>query len=481
MEVKSLKHNFMMYSLRTFLNLGFGIIIFPVVAKKIGVKNLGNIQYAEAIVAYFLLFINLGIENYGKREVARYRENKEKLSSLVSELTFILLITTIIGAILFWFYFNFFVQDTMLKKILLIFSLNIALNFLNLEWFYMGIEDQAYVTKRNLFFKIISGILILVFIKSKKDIYVYVSILVFSTVGANILNLYNLKGVINLKKVQIIKIIKHFKPLFILFFSTLALSISYNLDSVMIKSIKNSTELGYYSFAMKFGKLPLVFSTAIVAIFYPRLCNLLGQNKKNEYYKLATLGIELILVFSFPISIGMFILSEVIVKLFGGEIFIPSISIMKVFSIFILIMGIALCTGSMTLVANKKDKEYLLSVVTGSILNFIFNLIFISKIGALGAAIATIITEITAIVIRIILCKEIFKNFKIFSINLLKIVIASIFMGVIIFYTKNIFLNLLFSLFFNIIIGAISYCLLLIFFREKNIFLVINIIKKYLK
>ena len=249
----------------------------------------------------------------------------------------------------------------------------------------------------------------------------------------------------------------------------------------MIKNIVGDKELGYYSFAMKFGKMPLIFATSIVAIFYPRLCNLLGQGKKEEYYKLTTFGIESILLFSFPTSIGMFTLSDIIVKIFAGNEFLSSIPIMKIFSIFILVMGIALCTGSMTLVANKRDRIYSLSVVFGSSLNFLFNIIFISKIGALGAAIASLITEITAIIIRIVFCRDIFKNIKVININLLKIVVASIFMGIIVKFFKNISSSIIINLLVSIGIGGLSYLSFLLMFKEKNIIFIVKKLKEYIK
>lgn len=481
MEIKGLKHNFIMYFFRTFLNLGFSIIIFPFVIRKLGAENLGKIQYVEAIVAYFILFINLGIDTYGKREIALYREEKEELSKVILELLIILFITTFLGIIFYSIFVYFYINDLILKKIFFIYFFNILLNFFNIEWVYTGLENQSYITKRNLFFKIISAILILIFIKSSSDVYIYAEILVFSLVGANLFNIFNLRKIIIIKKIKIKDIIKHLKPLLILFFSVLALSISYNLDSIMIRNIVGDKELGYYSFAMKFGRIPLIFSTSIVAIFYPRLCNLLGKNEKEEYYKLATIGIESILLFSFPASIGMFILSDIIVKIFAGIEFIPSIPIMQVFSLFILVMGIAICTGSMTLIANKKDKIYSLSVTLGSFLNFIFNIIFISKIGALGAAIATLITEITAIVIRIMFCKDIFEQIRVININLIKIIISSVLMGIVVYFTKFLNLDMYLTLICSIVSGGLTYLIFLLFFKEKNIILISEKIKQIIK
>lgn len=470
MEAKSLKHNFIMYSIRTLLNLTFGIIIFPYVTRILGPLGIGKIQYAESIIAYFLLFINLGIINYGKREVAFFRDDKEKLSQIVIELLCILVITTIIGMIIYFFLINKIENLKNEKIIFYIFSFNLIFNFLGIEWFYEGIENQTYITNRNIVFKIISGIMILFFVKNKSDIFKYVIILVFSLVGSNTLNFINVFKYIDAKgrKIELKKIKRHFKPLVILFFSTLALSISYNLDSIMLEKFSSIIELGYYSFASKMGKIPIIFTSAIVTIFYPRLCNLIQNNKYEEYKNLAKRALNIILLLAFPCSVGMYCISDLVVKIFAGNEFINSISIIKVFSLYIFIMSIANFTGSLTLLANKMEKIFMLSLTIGSILNFLFNLTFIPKMGALGAAIATLITEGTAILIRLILGRELFKKIGIIEKNYLKIFVASLLIIPTIILVKAKIKNILFQLLFSIGISVIVYGISLIIFREKN-------------
>lgn len=469
MQVKSLKHNFLMFFLRNFFNLGFMVLIFPLVAQKIGPTNLGKIQYVESIVAYFLLLINLGINSYGKREIAHNRENKDKISKITIELLMILFITTIFFGGIYICFVRFLVKDSILKNIMYIYFFNILLNFIGTEWFYEGIENQEYITKRNMFFKVISFILIFIFIKGQEDIYIYTSIIVFSLVGVNVLNFFNLKNYINFsfENLKIVNLTQHLKPMCILFFSALALSISYQLDSLMIRNIKSDIELGYYSFAMRFGKMPLIFTGAISAIFYPRLCNFLGNNNKKEYIKLLENGIGIIVIYSLPAALGTFLISDIIIEVFGGNQYLKAIPIMKIFAISILINSLAICTGSFTLIPQKKDKIYLLSIISGSALNFLFNIFFIKRLGGFGAAIATLITEIVAINIRVFFCFDLFKEIKIFNKNLLKILVSTLLMGVIVIYVRNLFIKELYNLIFSIFIGGLSYTLFLIILKEK--------------
>lgn len=471
-----------MFFIRTFFNFGFIFFIFPFIAKRLNAENLGKIQYVEAIVAYFLLFINLGINTYGKREIAHFRDNKEKISKITCELLFILSVTTFLSSIVYIFFVEKFVAEIPLKKIFYIYFFNILLNFLGVEWFYEGIENQEYITKRNIFFKIISIFLILCFIRTEKDVYRYVWIYVFGLVGANILNFINLRKYINFYKVSVTDVKKHLKPIIVLFSTALALSVSYYLDSIMIKIFKSDIELGYYSFAMRFAKMPLIFSSAISAIFYPRICNFINKKDKKEYLDLLTKGIELILIYSLPAFIGMYLISDLIVEVFGGSQYKEAIVLMQIFSISILINGIALCTGSLTLVANKRDKVYMISIFIGSLLNFIFNLIFIPKIGAKGAAAATLLTEIVAIIIRILFAKDLFKEIKIVDKNLMKIVISTFAMSLGVILIRKISLNNVLSLIITVFSGGIIYLIFLLILKEKNLLMGIGVLKnKWIK
>ena len=469
MNINTLRKNFFMYSIRTLLNIIFGIIIFPYVAKLLGPILIGKVQYVESIVGYFILFINLGVLNYGKREVAFFRDDKIKLSKVVIELLCILFVTTCL-ALMIYFYmiYNLEIFKTE-QKIFFIFSFYLLFNFLGVEWFYEGIENQTYITVRNIVLKFISGLLIIFFVKNNDDIYIYAAIIVFSLIGFNILNFIRLFKYIKIKEVNIrLKdLVKHLHSLFFFFSSTLAVSLSYNLDTIMIAKLNSIEEVGYYSFASKIGKVPIVFPTAIVTIFYPRLCNFIQNGKYDEYIKMVKKALNFILLLSIPSSVGLYLISDLIVLIFGGVEYSPAIKIMKVFAIYIFVISLALYTGSLTLLANKMEKFFLYSLIIGSLLNCIFNIVFISKLGGFGAAIATIITEIVAIFFRYILAKNLFIKIGIFDKNFIRIIVSAIVIIPIVEMVKRTITSNLIAIIFSIILGGIGYLIMLLTLKEK--------------
>ena len=476
MKIKSLKHNFIMYFIRAFSEFGFTLFIFPYIARKIGAEGVGRIQYIQTIASYFLLFINFAIVSYGRREVALYRDDEVELNNLVNELLTILYITTIIGSICYFLFIVFCVHSYIDKILLCIFFVNIILNVLNVEWFYLGIENQGYITKRNVIVKIFSAILIFLFVKSKSDIYTYAGILILATVGSNIYNFINLRKYIKLKIKNYSCLKKHFKRLFYLFFSAIATSIAYSLDSVMISKLVGDTELGYYTLASKFGKMPLVIGIVIVGIFLSRMTNMIGQKNIKKYNMLWYLGKDIIFWFYFPFMIGIIILAKSLVLIIGGEEFVRAIPIFQLFSFYILVMGFAVLTG-ITLDTYRRDKEYSLSVILGAIFNFLFNIVFIVKLGATGAVIATIITEIMAIIVRYISCRDIFKNLKLFDFNMVKLAFASVVMGLVVFHIEKLVNNVFLKVGISAIIGAIVYTVILLLLKERLSWIVIKKVK----
>ncbi|HEY8390332.1 MAG TPA: oligosaccharide flippase family protein [Clostridia bacterium] len=78
------------------LNIVFPLLTSAYVARILLPDGVGKVAYALNIVQYFLLVAALGLPNYGTREIARVRDDRNKLNSLFSELFIINAISTTI-------------------------------------------------------------------------------------------------------------------------------------------------------------------------------------------------------------------------------------------------------------------------------------------------------------------------------------------------------------------------------------------------
>ena len=155
-QTKTVKLNFILNLARMFLGMAFIVITTPYITRILGPKILGKVEYADSLITYFILFTALGIPSYGIREVAKYRDNSKELNKLILELLVILFLTTIIGYTVLFVFLYFYESLFEIKDIILVMSINIICNNIGIEWFYRGIENQLYITKRFILARILT-------------------------------------------------------------------------------------------------------------------------------------------------------------------------------------------------------------------------------------------------------------------------------------------------------------------------------------
>lgn len=85
MKEKSLKKNFAYNFLYQLLAIIVPLITSPYLARTLGAENIGIASWTNSIVFYFGMFIVLGVENYGNREIAYVRASRVECSKKVLE------------------------------------------------------------------------------------------------------------------------------------------------------------------------------------------------------------------------------------------------------------------------------------------------------------------------------------------------------------------------------------------------------------
>ena len=471
--MNSIQKNFIINGIKIFFNLLFPIITFPYISRILGPVGIGKITFATSVINYFLLFTNLGIPLYGIREIARTRENKLNLSKSFSEILFLNLITTIFGIVIFIIFLNLnlFGNDIKLFQIM---SLNIIFTFIGVEWYFQGIEDYGYITKRSILFKIISIIFMFIFVKKKEDIVIYAGILVLALVGSNILNFFKAE-----KKVLIsfknLNIKKHLKPILTIFSMNIATSIYTNLDSVMLGYRSSEYALGIYSASSKIIHLILGIVTSLGAVLLPRISNYIVNKKEDELKEVLENTLTFLLAISIPCIIGINFTAVEIIKIFSGNEFMTAVKTMRILSSLIFFIAFSNFLGIQILYPRGEEKRVLYSVIVGAVVNFSLNWILIPKYAENGAAVATGIAEGFVLLTQIFLGYK-YLNFRIFTFENFKFILASIFMGLGLIVIDSYYINnsIIYSLLLKIIIGVLIYIFSLIILKEK-------FIMKYLK
>ena len=73
-----MKKNSFLMIIYEILGLIVPLILTPYLSRKLGASGIGLYSYTYSIALYFVIFIQLGVKLYGKREIAKVNDDKEK-------------------------------------------------------------------------------------------------------------------------------------------------------------------------------------------------------------------------------------------------------------------------------------------------------------------------------------------------------------------------------------------------------------------
>ena len=367
------------------------LITAPYLARVVGVDGVGTYSYTYSIVYYFMLLTLLGVNNYGNRSIAKVRDDNKKLSKTFWGIYLFQLIMGIIMLVLYIGYIMLF--DNKYKLYSTIEILFIISAMLEINWFFFGMEEFKKTITRNTFVKVGNIILIFLFVKSSNDLWKYTLIMAGMTCLSQVILWSFLRKKVSFVKINFSDIKKHIKPNLILFIPVIAVSLYKIMDKIMLGSLANVTEVGYYENAEKIISIPMTLITALGTVMLPRISNIIakGENRKVEEY--ISKSIKFVMFMSFAMCAGLVAIGYDFAPIYFGEEFQKTGILIMMLSTTLPFLSFANVLRTQYLIPKEKDKIYIISVSLGAVTNLIMNFIFIPKLASIGACIGTITAE----------------------------------------------------------------------------------------
>ena len=159
------------------------LLTTPYISRTLGADGIGIYSYTLSIATYFINFGKLGFQTYGQLKIAESRDNKAKLSIYFWEITITRFLSMMFAILLYIIVFFIDKEFSLYYFLLLIFFASSILDF---TWFLQGMEEFKIITIRNSIIKILSLILVFLFVKDRNDLPIYFIIIQGSTLLGNI-------------------------------------------------------------------------------------------------------------------------------------------------------------------------------------------------------------------------------------------------------------------------------------------------------
>lgn len=162
--MKSENKNFLLNVAYQLLSYVFPLITVSYISRRLGVDNVGIYSYTYSIVYMFMLAAMLGINNYGNREIAKVRDNRDELSRVFWSIYRLQLM--VVGVVIVGYLSYLLLWCKAYKEIAAIQFLYLVSVGFDINWFYFGLEKFKLTITRNCIIKVLSLVLILCFVKT---------------------------------------------------------------------------------------------------------------------------------------------------------------------------------------------------------------------------------------------------------------------------------------------------------------------------
>lgn len=346
---KTLTKNFTALAILQVLRYLIPLIVLPYVTPIIGLEHFGEIAIASSFTLIVQVFVNYSFGFMGARDIARNREDNQKVSEIVSTTlfayvliyAFMLLIAS--GVIIFIPKFRNIWPVIAVSLTWPIFSAFVC------EWFFQGIEKMQNITIVNTISRVVFLVLVFLFIKEKDDYLLYP---LFNSMGFMMAALYSIIMMFTKHKCRIMvpslrKIINYIKQGKDLFLNQACVMLLNKMPNILLGTMSGSASAGLYDAAFRLQDAGYHGVDTLNRTFFPFLAR---RMDKHKAYRRINLGFALI------IAIVLFAFAPLLVRLLYASEFLPSVNLLRILAVSVLFLGISSAYGVNHLLLIGKEK-----------------------------------------------------------------------------------------------------------------------------
>ena len=379
------------------------LITYPYLIRVLGIETYGRVVFAQAIVGYLLILVEFGFNISATKEVSIYRNNKKKLSEIVSSILLIKSGLFIISAFILVLLI-FFIPQAQNYKTLFFLTLWMCLyNVIFPIWYFQGIEQMKYITYITLVSRLTFLGLIFVFIHDRSD---YLFVPIINGIGALLAGLISLYVVFVKQQLKFRiqpcdRLQFYFKDSFPIFISNLSTTLYVTTNKVILGAFMGMKEVAYYDLAEKLSSVLKMPIQIIGQTIYPKI----AQGKDLRFLLKLT---KFILIVALLILFAAFVSSKTIIEIIGGKEMLQSMSIFRILITSIIPVSVSLIFANLVLISWGYNKIYLkLRLITNSFyILIVFAILFIGNLSIIDLAVLSVLTEIVAAVLSIYYCNS---------------------------------------------------------------------------
>lgn len=348
-NTKTLTKNFSALAILQMLRYLIPLIVLPYVTPIIGLEHFGEIAIASSFTLIVQVFVNYCFGFMGARDIARNRDDKEKVSEIVSKtllsyvLIYFVMVLLATGVILLVPKFRAIWPVIAVSLTWPIFSAFVS------EWFFQGIEQMQNITIVNVLSRVVFLVLVFVFIKEKEDYLLYP---LFNSVGFMIAAVYSIvvmftKYQCRIRVPSLGKTVGYIKQGKDIFLNQVCVLLLNKMPNLLLGTLLGSSSAGLYDAAFRLQDAGYHGVDTLNRTFFPFLARRMDKHKAYRRINFA---------FALVISIILFAFAPLLVRLLYATEFAPAVQLLRILAVSVLFLGVSSAYGVNHLLLIGKEK-----------------------------------------------------------------------------------------------------------------------------
>jgi len=368
----------------------FGFLTTAVLARRLGVDGFGQVGFAAAIMAYGVVFTDLGLMTVGTRAVARDRSQAD---GLVGSLVPLRLLLGLAAAAVMVLIALILPKPAPVKWLLVLYAGAVVVQSVILEWVFIGAEKMGFVSLSRIITNCGYFGLVLLLVRNPGDLLkVPLAFGVATALGALVLFVAYASrfGVPRVRSgpARWRELAGSAWPIGA---ASLLTQLHVNLGLVLLGLVATFGETGVYNSAYRLVFFLMTLDRVFYTVFFPVVARFI-KDQPGRLGELVGAAVRMILALSIPFCVGAFILARPILGMVFGAGYAGAAPALRILAWFLpLSMGNSL--AGYTLLAAGKERLFLRNTAIGVGTAVMFNLIAVPLAGPVGAALAIVAGE----------------------------------------------------------------------------------------
>lgn len=382
---KTLVANFGYLSLLQVAGYVFPLITIPYLARVIGAEGFGKIAFAAAIMVWFQTIADWGFCYTATRDVAKNRDNKEKVSEIFSNVFWsrILLMLLSLCVLLICVFTIPKLKEN--ADVIIISFLLIPGHIMFPDWFFQAMERMKYITILNLLSKTLFTIAVFLFIKEKQD---YLLQPLFTSLGfvvSGLIAMYYIlvKWKVRLQFTSLKTVIKTIKSSTDVFINNIVPNFYNAFSSIILGFVGGDVANGIFDAGRKFVNIAEQLLSIISRVFFPFLAR---KGEKHGLYAKINFSISVLM------AICLFIFAPLIIEIFFTPEFKESVIVLRILSISIISYSLKNIYSFNYMILKGYEKQSRNIMIICSLMGFLLAFPLVFKYSYIGVAVVYVFT-----------------------------------------------------------------------------------------